>query len=176
MKKQIANILTGCRIIFSIWMLFCPVFSGCFYALYLFCGLSDMADGTIARKMNAASEFGAGLDTVADLVLTAVSLLKFLPVIQIPEWLWQWMLIIAVIKISSFTWCFLAGQKIKSLHTIANKMTGLCLFLLPLSLPFLDLQYSAPVVCILATFSAIQEAFSELWAFLKRKAVRSDSP
>lgn len=171
MKKQTANILTGCRIIFSIWMLFCPVFSGCFYALYLLCGLSDMADGTIARKINATSEFGAGLDTVADLILTAVSLLKFLPVIQIPEWLWQWMLIIAVIKISSIAWCFMVSKKIKSLHTIANKMTGLCLFLLPLSLPFLDLQYSAPVVCILATFSAMQEVFSELWAFLKRKAV-----
>ena len=171
MKKQIANILTGCRIIFSIWMLFCPVFSGSFYVLYLFCGLSDMADGTIARKMKTASEFGAGLDTVADLLLTAVSMWKFLPVIQIPEWLWQWMVIIAVIKISSFAWCFMVSKKIKSLHTIANKMTGLCLFLLPLSLPFLDLQYSAPVVCILATFSVIQEAFSGWRAYLKRKAV-----
>ena len=66
MKKHIANIVTSCRIIFSILMLFFPVFSPWFYVMYLLCGLTDMVDGTIARKTNTVSTFGARFDTAAD--------------------------------------------------------------------------------------------------------------
>ena len=50
-----ANIVTSCRILFSILMLFPPAFSAWFYTMYLFCGLTDMVDGTIARKTNTDS-------------------------------------------------------------------------------------------------------------------------
>lgn len=46
--------------------------------LYIAAGISDMIDGAIARKTNTVSEFGARLDTTADFVLVAVSLVKFL--------------------------------------------------------------------------------------------------
>ena len=85
MKNQIANIITGSRILCSILILFCTVFSVWFYATYLLCGFTDMVDGTIARKTNTISEFGARLDTVADFVV--VSLIKLLPSIHIPIWL-----------------------------------------------------------------------------------------
>ena len=116
-----------------------------------------MVDGTIARKTNAVSEFGARLDSVADIIFTAVSLIKFLPAIHLPWWLCVWIAAIAVIKISNHVWGIITKKKIMSLHTIANKITGLLLFLLPLTLPFIDLQYSAPTVCFMATFAAIQE-------------------
>ena len=41
-----------------------------------------MIDGTIARKTNSASELGAKMDTVADFVFVAVSLIKLLSAIQ----------------------------------------------------------------------------------------------
>lgn len=50
-----ANIVTSCRILFSILMQFPPAFSAWFYTMYLFCGLTDMVDGTIARKTNTDS-------------------------------------------------------------------------------------------------------------------------
>ena len=50
-----ANIVTSCRILFSILMLFPPAFSAWFYTMYLFCGLTDMVHGTIARKTNTDS-------------------------------------------------------------------------------------------------------------------------
>ena len=81
---MIANIITGFRIPVSIALLFCPVFSPAFYILYTAAGLSDMIDGTIARRTNAASEFGAGLDTLADAVFVVVCLLKLFPVINMP--------------------------------------------------------------------------------------------
>ena len=110
MAKHIANILTGCRILGSIFLLFFPVFSVSFSVIYLFCGLSDMIDGTIARKTNSISKFGSQLDTIADCIFVVVSLLKLLPAIHIPQWLWMWGGVIAVIKISNIIWGYVSKK------------------------------------------------------------------
>ena len=157
MKKQIANIITSCRLLGSIGLLFCPVYSACFYGLYIFCGLTDMVDGTIARKTGAVSSFGAWLDTVADFLFVIASFVKLVPVIQIPVWIWGWAAVIAVVKLVNLVWGSTQMKQMPSLHTIANKATGLCLFLLPLTIPAVPLKYSAIVVCAVATFAAIQE-------------------
>ena len=159
MRTQIANIITGCRIICSILLLFFPTFSVAFYIIYLFCGFSDMVDGTIARKTNSTSRFGSQLDTIADLIFVMVSLFKLLPAIHIPQWLWIWGGVIAVIKISNIIWGYVSKKQFISLHTIMNKLTGLLLFLLPLTIPFFELNYIAIAVCSIATLSAIQEGF-----------------
>lgn len=157
MIKNVANILTSFRILGSILLLFFPVFSEAFYSIYLLCGFSDMIDGTIARKTNSTSEFGAKMDTVADLVFVIVSLIKLLPIIHIPGWLWIWVSVIAIIKIWNIIWGYVSKKQFISPHTIMNKITGLLLFLLPLTLSFVELKYSSLVVCSIATFAAIQE-------------------
>ena len=159
MTKHIANVITGCRIIGSILLLFFPAFSLAFYNTYLICGFSDMIDGTIARKTNSISKFGSRLDTVADLIFVVVSLFKLVPEIRIPGWLWIWGGVIAVIKISNIIWGYVSKKQFISLHTIMNKVTGLLLFLLPLTISFVELKYTAIVVCSVATLSAIQEGF-----------------
>ena len=159
MLKYVANILTSFRILGSILLLFFPVFSSAFYITYLLCGFSDMIDGTIARKTNSVSNFGAKIDTAADLVFVAVSFIKLLPTIHIPWWLWIWGGIIAIIKICNILWGFIFKKQFISLHTIMNKATGLLLFLFPLIISFVELKYIAIVVCSIATFSAIQEWF-----------------
>ena len=159
MKKQIANIISSCRILFSICLLFCPVFSVSFYTLYLFCGITDMVDGTIARKTNAVSSFGTRLDTASDFIFFAVSLIKLFPVIHIPKWIWVWIAVIAVIKICNVISGFVYEKRFISLHTVMNKITGLLLFLLPLTLSVIELKYSLIAVCIVATISAIQEGY-----------------
>lgn len=88
MKKHIANIITASRILFSVLLLFLPVLGAGFCATYLLCGVTDMIDGTIARKTGTSSEFGARLDTVADFVFLFASLAKFHPMIRISKWLW----------------------------------------------------------------------------------------
>lgn len=159
MKKQIANIITGCRILCSIFMLFFPVFSLPFYITYLLCGLSDMVDGTVARRTNSISAFGARLDTIADFIFAAASLLKLLPAIHTPLWLWGWIVAIAGLKISNMVWGFIFRKSLISLHTALNKVTGLLLFLLPLTPHFINLAYSCAAVCSIATFAAIQEGY-----------------
>ena len=160
MKKHIANILTSFRILGSMLLLFFPVFSEVFYTLYLLCGFSDMIDGTVARKTNSVSEFGSKLDTAADLAFVAASLIKLLSAIPIPQWVWIWGGGIAMIKIGTILWGSAFKKQFVSLHTVLNKVTGLLLFLLPLTLSFVDLNYSSIAVCSIATFAAIQEAVS----------------
>ena len=76
---------------------------------------------------------------------------------DVPVWMWFWCIIIAGIKVCNMTWGILFMKRLITLHTMMNKLTGLLLFLLPLTLHFLELSYSAIVVCAAATVSAIQE-------------------
>ena len=157
MIKYLANIVTGFRILGSVLLLFFPAFSFVFYLLYVICGLTDMVDGTIARKTNSTGEFGAKFDTAADLVFITVSLIKMFPKLDIPQWLWIWGAVIAVIKICNIMWVLVSRNLFLSLHTVMNKLTGALLFLLPLTFPFVGSKYSSIAVCTIATFAAIQE-------------------
>lgn len=141
----------------GIALLFCPVFSPAFYALYIAAGLSDMLDGFVARKTNTASRFGARLDTMADFVFVVVCLIKLLPVLHIPAWLYAWIGIIALIKFVNIVSGFAVQKKLVAVHSVMNKVTGALLFLLPLTIPILPLKYSTIIICAVATFAAIQE-------------------
>ena len=152
-----ANIVTSLRIVCSIALLFCPVFSSAFYVLYLTAGVSDMVDGWIARRTHTASELGAKLDTIADVVFVIVCLVKLLPIMEIPVWLYVWIGIIALIKIINIISGFVVQKRFVTVHSTMNKVVGLLLFVFPLSISFLDLKYTAAIVCIFATFAAIQE-------------------
>ena len=159
MKKHIANIITGSRIVVSLPLLFLPLSSACFYALYLLCGVSDMIDGTVARKTKSASEFGAKLDTVSDFVFMIVALIRFVPHLNIPTWLWIWIGIIAIIKLGGAVCGFVRTGKLAFPHTVLNKVTGLLLFLLPMTISFVDLTCTLPIVCTVATLAAIHEMY-----------------
>ena len=152
-----ANIITIIRILCSIALLFCPVFSAVFYALYITAGISDMVDGWVARRTHTASELGAQLDTIADIVFVIVCLVKLLPVLDIPNWLYIWIGVIALIKIINIISGFVVQKQFVSVHSVMNKVTGFLLFVFPLTISFINLNYSAAVVCIFATFAAIQE-------------------
>jgi len=153
----VANFITIIRILCSIAILFCPVFSAAFYSLYISAGLTDIMDGWVARKTNTASEFGARLDTMADIVFVIICLFKLLPVMEIPVWFYVWIGVIALIKVINIVSGYIVQKQFVSVHSIMNKVTGALLFLLPLTLTFINLKYSATVVCIIATIAAIQE-------------------
>ena len=154
-----ANIITSCRVLCSILMLFFQMTSIPFYVLYLLCGLSDVLDGIVARKTNTVSTFGARLDTIADYLFVVILLIKIGSEFDVPVWLWIWMVAIAGIKIVNVLWGFVCTKRFIVEHTILNKITGVLLFLLPFTLLWVDLKYSAMVVCIVATISAIQERY-----------------
>ena len=159
MKKHIANIITGSRIVLSLPLLFISLSSAWFYALYLLCGFTDMIDGTVARRTKSASEFGARLDTVSDFVFLSVALIKFVPHLHIPVWLWIWIGVIAMMKLGNAVWGFVRTKKLISPHTVLNKVMGLLLYLLPMTVSFIELTYTLPFVCAVATAAAIHEVY-----------------
>ena len=154
---MMANAITGLRILMSAVLLFCPVFSPIFYVLYLIAGLSDMVDGIIARKTNSVSEFGSRFDGVADFVFVIVCLIKILPVMDIPIWLYVWTVIIALIKIINTVYGYALQKRYVAVHTAMNKVTGLLLFMLSLTLTIVPLKYTGIPICLAATFAAVQE-------------------
>ena len=155
--KNIANMITGFRIVISIALLFFQPFSPAFYVLYTAAGLTDMIDGTVARKTDSVSRFGSGFDTVADFVFAAVCLFKLLPILDLPIWLYIWIAVIALLKVINIISGFIVKKKRIAPHTVLNRFTGALCFLLPFTLSFIELKYSAMVVCVAATFAAIQE-------------------
>lgn len=154
-----ANIITGIRMGFSVVLLICPAFSCAFYVLYLAAGLTDMIDGTVARKTNTASAFGSKLDSIADFFFVAVCLIKMLPSMDISVWFYLWIAGIAAIKLVNFVLGAIRQRKLMAVHSVLNKVTGGLLFLLPLMLPYIDLQFGAMVVCLVATVAAFQEGY-----------------
>ena len=152
-----ANLITVLRTLFSIGLLFCPVPSTAFYALYLSAGFTDMIDGTVARITHTESEFGAKLDTVADFVFVAVCLAKLLPILHLPTWQYAWIAGIAAVKAINAISGYVAQKKIVDVHSVMNKVTGGVLFVFPLTLSFVDPVFSASAVCLIATIAAIQE-------------------
>lgn len=154
---MIANFVTILRIVFSILMLCFPTLSSGFYFCYLLAGISDMVDGTIARFFGTESEFGEKLDTIADIIFVAVALYKLLPVIVLNTGIWIWTGIVAAIKVINLIYGFVTQRRFVTIHSWANKLTGLALFVLPFSLSIIDIKYSSILICLLATFAAIQE-------------------
>ena len=157
-----ANIITVSRILFSLLLLVFSPSSYCFAALYLLCGITDALDGFTARKLHTESEKGAKLDSISDLVFAVIYAVRILPLLSVPYWIWIWTAIIAVIKIAGIV---IAGRKAKKLsivHSFGNKLTGLLLFLLPLSVYVADVKYTAAIVCVAATVTAIVEIIKSI--------------
>ena len=149
-----ANFVTSIRLLCAAALAFLPAFSPGFYALYLLAGVSDMADGWIARRTNTASRLGATLDTLADLAFAAVCLVRLLPLFALPVWLCCWIAVIAAVKLVSMASGWIMYRRFVPMHTQMNKLTG---FLLPLVLPVVRLRLAAGIVCAAATLAAIQE-------------------
>ncbi|MBR1636215.1 MAG: CDP-alcohol phosphatidyltransferase family protein [Bacteroidales bacterium] len=153
--KRLPNVISVLRIAGSIGLLFCDVRGWPFWSLYVLCGLSDILDGWLARRLHAETEAGAILDSVADIVFVACCAIRLLPVLEIPAWLWIWAGAIVIIKMVNQISALFVCKRFCFLHTVANKLTGLLLFL---TIPAVFLSViPIAVVAAIATFAAVQE-------------------
>lgn len=160
--KLIVNIISLSRILIAFSLLKLKPLSTSFYLVYIFCGLSDIADGYIARKTNSTSELGAKLDSLADLVMILVVMATLIPILEISTWYIIWIFIIIGIRLTALIVAAVKYRKFGSVHTIANKVTGLMLFLYPLTLSFDILDFALIVLCLMGTLSAIEELMIHL--------------
>ena len=152
-----ANALTICRIALSIGLLIPAAFSPAFFVLYALAGITDMVDGYVARRTNSVSELGARLDSIADLILAVVCLVKILPAIVVPVWLWVLIVVIVLVKVVNVASGLVVEKRLVMPHTIANKITGFVVFLVPFAIPLFGITAPAIIACAVATFAAVQE-------------------
>lgn len=155
--RHAPNIITISRIIFSAVLFFVKPFSVYFWVLYSLCGLSDMADGFIARKTNTASSLGAMLDSISDMVFIGAAAVIILPVISIPGAILIWIALIALIRITGLLIASSKYHTFAVLHTYSNKATGILLFTFPYLYKLLDIYAAGFIICTFATLAAVEE-------------------
>ena len=155
--KNIANYITISRIILSILLLATKAFSIPFYIIYIYCGISDMLDGYIARKSKSESNIGAKLDSISDIIFTFVAMIKILPKLDLINGIIIWVVLIIFIKIVNVICSYVYYRKIVLPHTIANKITGFILFVAPFIIFNTDSIILEIIICSIATFAAVQE-------------------
>ena len=156
MMKNIANYISVSRIIMSIILCFAETFSMAFYLIYIYCGISDMVDGFIARKSKNESRIGTILDSVSDMIFVIVAMIKILPALNLSDGIIIWVVFIAFIKIVNVICSYIYHKKILLPHTIANKITGFILFIAPFIVVKNPIIFEI-IICSIATFAAIQE-------------------
>ena len=136
LKKQLANIITASRLIGTFVLLFLEPLSREFFICYLWCGISDILDGFIARKTNTISKFGSRLDSVSDLFLYTIMMIRIKPRLDeiYPAYFWILIYIAVGIRVLCYIIVGLRHHYFISRHSIFNKLSGLLMFFLPASL------------------------------------------
>ena len=149
------NIITLFRIAGSLGLLLCDVAGVAYWIIYGLCGISDIADGWLARKLKCVTRTGALLDSVADICFVACCVWKLLPILELPQWLWLWVGVIVAIKVVNQISALVMYRCCCFPHTTANKVTGFLLFIaVPMTVwSIIPISIAATV----ATFAAIHE-------------------
>ena len=154
---MIPNYISFGRIVLSLILIFVEPLSAAFYAVYIICGVSDFADGFIARKTGKTSRLGARLDSIADMTMVTVLIIMLFPVIRPEAEMLAWIAAIAGIRLISMCVALVKYKTFASIHTYGNKITGLLMFLFPLFMPVMNVTLLVYILCFTASLSAIEE-------------------
>ncbi|MGN1164284.1 MAG: CDP-alcohol phosphatidyltransferase family protein [Candidatus Ornithospirochaeta sp.] len=163
-----ANLLSASRIAAAVFLLFFPPLSREFFALYLYCGISDIMDGFIARRTGTESKFGSSLDTAGDIVFASVALLKICPVLALDKWILWVTIAIATIKVATIICGYWKSREFVAVHSALNKGVGFLLFVYPLLTSFSFSKYLLVVLVSMALAAALDEG-KKVWRY---KALR----
>lgn len=153
------NLLTALRIVGAISLLFIEPFCAWFYIVYTLSGLSDVLDGFVARITKTTSEFGARLDSIADLLFYAAMLIRILPALleKMPSWIWVFVAIVLAIRVSAYIVALAKYRRFASVHTYLNKATGLLVFFIPYFVWFEFAVVYCAVVCSIGALASTEE-------------------
>ena len=158
-RLNTADRITLLRIAGTISLVALKPLSKGFFLLYAMTGLTDALDGWIARKTKTASDFGARLDSIADLLFYTVMLVRVFPSLwkALPGNIWYAVAGIAVVRVLAYLVAAVKYRRFASLHTYMNKLTGIAVFLIPF---FLVTEYAAAscwAVCAVAAAASLEE-------------------
>lgn len=156
---KIPNIVTTTRILFAIGLFLVKPLSYGFYILFLLCGLSDVLDGLLARKLNQTTKFGQVFDSIADFVWILSSLIILIRHFGISNYIIYGFLFIALIRLTTIIIGAIKFKQFCSIHSVSNKLTGFALFLLPFLVIAVDFSLLSDIIIILAFVASTEELF-----------------
>lgn len=158
-KWNTADTVTSVRIACSFVLLKLPMSSPEFILIYTLVGLTDVLDGWLARKTGTASDFGAKLDSIADLLFYGMLLFRLFPVLwlSLPAAVWYVVSAVLLVRVLAYTTAAVKYHRFASLHTWLNKLTGGAVFLLPYVFAVSSGVTYGWAVCFLALAAALEE-------------------
>lgn len=168
-----ANGITLLRIAGTVGLIFPTALSPLFLGLYTLTGLTDALDGWVARKTGTAGDFGARLDSIADLIFCAVMIIRLFPVLseKLSVQIWYAVAAIVLVRLGAYCTAAIKYRRFVALHTWLNKLTGAAVFLLPyILITSWGVRYSW-AVCVLAFAASLEE----LAIHLSRKSCCADT-
>ena len=128
--KHLPNILSLLRMVGAVALLLSDVSGVLFGVLYIVCGISDIADGWLARKLKCVTR-------------------------KLPQWLWLWAGVIVAIKVVNQLSALVMYGRCCFHHTLANKWAGFLLFIaVPMTIWSI---IPISIAAFVATFAAIHE-------------------
>ena len=164
-KMNLPNSITAARMAGTAALLLVRPLTPGFYILYTLTGLTDVLDGWIARRTGTASDFGARLDSAADLLFYAVVLCRLLPILDVrmPPEIWYAVGGVLLLRLLGYAVAAVRYRKFAALHTKLNKLTGLCVFSIAYLLDSPALVPVCCLICLLAAIAAGQELLLHLF-------------
>lgn len=172
-EKSIPNAITLLRIIFSLMLLFQEIRTISFFLLYGLCILSDILDGYLARKLNCSTTLGATFDSIADFIFAGVMMIRLIPMVDGPSWIFTWIGFLFLFRILSLLIGGIRYHTIAFLHTTMNKITGLILVLFPVLFFFLNIEKTAIVLCFIASVATFEELLINSTAPILNRDIKS---
>ena len=148
------NMISVARIVFSLLLLCLAPCTIEFCAVYIICGISDIADGFLARRLNAEADFGSLLDSISDIVFVSVCFAKFWHYLHFTSAVKLLLISIIAVKVTSLAICAFKNKGFGFRHNVLNKVMG---FLLFVSIPFLTYYPVTILLCIFAQTAAVDE-------------------
>lgn len=156
---NLSNLISGLRILLSVLLLVTEPLSALFFVVFILCGVSDVLDGYVARNFGLESDFGAKLDSLADIIFVFCFLISILPLLNLSYLMILWIICIVLIKIFSIIFGFIKFGEFSLIHTYLNKITGVFLMLLPFLLLIISSDEILVLLCFIATVASMEELF-----------------
>ncbi len=163
--RNVPNCLSVLRIFMAAALLFVMDSSDIWIVLILYaaCGLSDVADGYLARRLGCTSTLGARLDSAGDIVMFGVVTVFF---VRHGAMVFMWfvlpLLAIILVRIAAMVIALVKYRRYAGLHTWGNKAAGLLVYVSPVFFHFSFNRSLLAIVCGVAFISAVEECLIHL--------------
>ena len=164
--KNLANILSMSRIVGAAVLLLgsfailpIPPLSFSFFVIYIYCVITDIIDGPIARRTKSTSSFGSALDSVADLTLILTVLAILIPILDFEMWMFVCIVSVIGVRLLSLMIGLKKFRTITLVHTYSSKASALILALFPVFYGLSNISIAFGIAAIFAIIAACEELY-----------------